>query len=136
MSEGFEHPWKVSPAQAVNIQKQISSRIIERPLRGPIRLVAGVDAAISPAKDKIVAAVVLLQLPEPWLGDEESAPPGPRRAGTGGVRREETPGETPGAPGLNIEPESLIPQYLDAANQVELLDNPAYWCYALSPALS
>ena len=63
MSEGFDHPWKVSPAQAVNIQKQISSRIIERPLRGPISLVAGVDAAISPSKDKIVAAVYCYNCP-------------------------------------------------------------------------
>ena len=93
MSEGFEHPWKVSPSQAVDIQKQISSRIIERPLRGPIRLVAGVGAAISPGKDKIVAGVVLLQLQEPWLADEEGVPP---RAQPGGVRREETPGDTGG----------------------------------------
>ncbi len=65
MSGGFDHRWKVSPAQAISLQKQISSRIIERPLAGPVRLVAGVDAAIAPAKDKIVAAVVLLELPWP-----------------------------------------------------------------------
>ena len=70
MSGGFHHPWKVSPAQAISLQKQISSRIIERPLRRPIRLVAGVDAAIAPAKDKIVAAVVLLQLQDPWLPEQ------------------------------------------------------------------
>ncbi len=62
MPGGFHHHWKVSPAQAISLQKQISSRIIERPLRQPIRLIAGVDAAIAPAKDKIVAAVILLRV--------------------------------------------------------------------------
>ena len=74
MSGGFHHSWKVSPAQAVSLQKQISSRIIDRPLRRPVRLVAGVDAAIAPAKDKIVAAVVLLKLQDPWLPEQDAAP--------------------------------------------------------------
>ena len=74
MSGGFHHSWKVSPARAVSLQKQISSRIIDRPLRRPVRLVAGVDAAIAPAKDKIIAAVVLLQLQDPWLPDKAAVP--------------------------------------------------------------
>ena len=74
MSGGFHHSWKVSPAQAVSLQKQISSRIIEKTLRGPVCLVAGVDAAIAPAKDKIVAAVVLLQLKDPWLPEQNVLP--------------------------------------------------------------
>ncbi len=106
MSEGFDHPWKVSPAQAVNIQKQISSRIIERPLRGPIRLVAGVGAAISPSKDKIVAAVVLLQLQEPWQGDEEGVP------------------------------EQSLTVVEQEHGWAELLDFAPYWCYALNAVLS
>ena len=44
MFGGFDHSWKVSPARAVSIQKQISSQIVESPVRGPIRLVmAGVS---------------------------------------------------------------------------------------------
>ena len=74
MSGGFHHSWKVSPARAVSLQKQISSRIIEKPLHHPVRLIAGVDAALAPAKDKIVAVVVLLQLQDPWLPEQDALP--------------------------------------------------------------
>ena len=67
MSGGFRHSWQVTPAQAIQLQQQIRTRVIERPLNRPIRLVAGVDAAISSRKDKIVAAVVLLRTHQPWI---------------------------------------------------------------------
>ncbi len=35
--------------------------MVERPLRGPVRLIAGVDAVLSPEGDKIVAATVLMR---------------------------------------------------------------------------
>ena len=68
MSGGFtrRHSWKVSPAEAIRLQEKIRTAVIERPLHREIRLVAGVDAGLSSSKDKIVAAVVLLQMNEFW----------------------------------------------------------------------
>jgi len=70
MSGGFRHSWKVTPAEAIRLQEQIRNRVIEQPLNRPIRLVAGVDAGLSSSKDKIVAAVVLLQTDKPWLTEK------------------------------------------------------------------
>ena len=67
MSGGlYKHSWNVTPAEAVRLQEQIRNRVIERPLSRPIRLFAGVDAALSSDKRKIVAAAVLLRTVEPW----------------------------------------------------------------------
>jgi len=73
MSGGFRHSWKVSPAEAIRLQEQVRSRVIERPLNREIRLVAGVDAGLSSSKEKIVAAVVLLQLDKPWLAEKPAS---------------------------------------------------------------
>ena len=58
---GYKHSWRVSPRKAIQIQDEIRRRVVERPLRGRVRLIAGVDAALSPKGDKIVAAVVLMR---------------------------------------------------------------------------
>ena len=58
---GYKHSWQVSPKKAIQIQDEIRRRVVERSLRGPVRLIAGVDAALSPKGDKIVAAVVLMR---------------------------------------------------------------------------
>ena len=61
-----EHSWKVTPTEAIRLQEKIRAAVIERPLNRKIQLVAGVDAGLSSSKDKIVAAVVLLQMNEAW----------------------------------------------------------------------
>lgn len=58
---GFKHSWRVSPKEAIGIQDEIRRRVVQRPLRGRVRLIAGVDAALSPEGDKIVAAAVLMR---------------------------------------------------------------------------
>ena len=71
MSGGLNrHSWNVTPAEAIRLQEQIRNRVVERPLNRPIRLVAGVDAALSANKDKIVAAAVLLRTDKPWPPDK------------------------------------------------------------------
>lgn len=53
------HPWEVSPARAVEIQRELAARVrIERPARA-IRYVAGTDAATSVDERDALAAVVL-----------------------------------------------------------------------------
>jgi deoxyribonuclease V len=56
------HRWSVTPAHAIAIQKRFASLVRQRPPRGPVRLVAGVDAAFSSDEQYCVAAVVLWDL--------------------------------------------------------------------------
>ena len=53
------HRWDVSPKQAVAIQGALAGRVCSPPLRGAVRLAAGVDMAISPDGERCVAGVVL-----------------------------------------------------------------------------
>lgn len=57
----YKHSWQVSVAEAVRIQEEIRNRVSQKPIAGPIRLIAGVDAALSPKTRKIIAAVVLIR---------------------------------------------------------------------------
>ena len=65
--------WSLTPAQAISLQQQIRNRVIERPLNQPIQLVAGLDAALSAGKDKIVAAAVLLRAHKPWFPEKPTS---------------------------------------------------------------
>jgi deoxyribonuclease V len=49
----------VTPARAITIQKRLAPLVQERPSDGPVRLVAGVDAAFSRDDHRCIAAVVL-----------------------------------------------------------------------------
>jgi deoxyribonuclease V len=56
--------WPQTPAEALSCQARLQSQVRLQPLPAPPRLVAGVDAAYSPADRKIYGAVVVLSLPE------------------------------------------------------------------------
>ncbi len=53
------HRWSVSVAQAVGIQRRLAHAVELRPPSGPIRLVAGVDAAFTTGQQLCVAGVVV-----------------------------------------------------------------------------
>jgi deoxyribonuclease V len=53
------HRWDVTPRQAIAIQQRLAARVRKKPPRGPIRLVAGLDAALSPGGEFCIAAAVL-----------------------------------------------------------------------------
>src|SRR5574340_1428534 len=57
--------WDVTPSQAAEIQREMSSRVVERDLAGDLGLVAGVDVGFE-GKDNHTAraAVVVLEFPE------------------------------------------------------------------------
>ena len=61
------HRWRVSPAQAIAIQRRLAPTVCREKPRGAIRLVAGVDAAFSPDGNQCIAAAVLwdIQRQEP-----------------------------------------------------------------------
>ena len=59
------HPWNVDTQEAINIQKDLASRVsVEDELKGPPHYVAGVDISPPDAHGVAVGAVVLLELPE------------------------------------------------------------------------
>jgi deoxyribonuclease V len=53
------HRWDVSPKRAIAIQRELARRVCPEPLRGPVRLVAGVDAAFTKDGARCIAAAVL-----------------------------------------------------------------------------
>lgn len=53
------HRWRVTPAQAVAIQKRLAGSVSQTPLPGPVSLVAGIDVSYTPDGDRSIAAVVL-----------------------------------------------------------------------------
>ena len=56
------HPWDVSPAEAVAIQRELAACVREEPLARPARTVAGIDVSIR--GDLAQAAVVVVRLPD------------------------------------------------------------------------
>ena len=57
------HGWQVSPQQAVQIQKQLSSKISLQPLNKPVELVAGADISFNKFSPTIYAGIILLRYP-------------------------------------------------------------------------
>jgi deoxyribonuclease V len=53
------HGWSVTPRRAIAIQKELAARIRVRSPRGPLRRIAGVDAAFSADGEFCIAGVVV-----------------------------------------------------------------------------
>lgn len=66
------HPWKVSPAEAVQIQEKLRKRLRFQPPRAPLKTVAAGDVAYSRRDDMTYAAFLLFTYPDLTL--LESAP--------------------------------------------------------------
>ena len=58
------HSWNLSYSQARECQEVLASKVQFRPVRRPLKLIAGVDCAFSKDGGKIIAAVVVLKLPD------------------------------------------------------------------------
>jgi deoxyribonuclease V len=58
------HPWDVSPAEAVQIQKQVARQIRIVPLQNDIHHVAGADVSYNIGSDDFYAAVVVFTFPD------------------------------------------------------------------------
>jgi deoxyribonuclease V len=58
------HEWKLTPEQAIALQRELAGRIILEDRLGEVRHVAGVDMAINEENERAHAAVVLLTYPE------------------------------------------------------------------------
>ena len=59
-SETIRHSWDLTAREAIGLQRELATRILERPVPGPVRTVAGVDCAFLDEGRQIVAAAVLM----------------------------------------------------------------------------
>jgi deoxyribonuclease V len=57
------HPWHLSPDEACALQEGLRPRVVIRPLPEGLRLIAG-TGCVSPNRRSVVAAVVVLSLPD------------------------------------------------------------------------
>lgn len=61
----LSHRWDVSPQEAMQIQRDLAARVIERDALGAVRFVAGVDVGFEGEQNNTArAAVVVLKFPE------------------------------------------------------------------------
>ncbi len=58
------HNWNLTPKQAIALQKKLAPKVKFTPVKKFPKLVAGLDCAFSKDGKKIIAAVVVLKLPE------------------------------------------------------------------------
>ena len=67
------HGWQISYKEAIELQKKLAGRVRFIPLRKPPQLVAGLDCAFSKDGKRIIAAVVVLKLPDFEIIETQSA---------------------------------------------------------------
>jgi len=62
------HGWNLSYPQAIALQKQLAQQVQKVELRSKPKTVAGLDCALSSDGQRIVAAAIVLALPNPMQG--------------------------------------------------------------------
>ncbi|MHC4456879.1 MAG: endonuclease V [Planctomycetota bacterium] len=62
------HSWNLSYSQAVDLQKRLACKVEFSPLKKPPKLIAGLDCALSKDSQRIVAAAVVLRVPDAEKG--------------------------------------------------------------------
>jgi deoxyribonuclease V len=63
IDERYQHPWNVTPEEAINIQNELCRHVVTENRLGPVNIVAGVDVGF-PDPRTARAAVVVLRFPE------------------------------------------------------------------------
>ena len=58
------HSWNLSYSQAIDLQKRLASKVQFIPLKDPPKLIAGLDCALSKDGQQILAAAVVLRVPD------------------------------------------------------------------------
>lgn len=67
------HSWNLSPKQAVDLQRKLAAKVRLIPLKIPPKLIAGLDCAFTKDAQKIVAAAVVVRLPNFDIVETKSA---------------------------------------------------------------
>ena len=73
MNTPLLHPWKVSPAEAIQIQEKLRKKLRLRPPRTRLKTVAAADVAYGPGDDMTYAAFLLYTYPDLTLLESASA---------------------------------------------------------------
>jgi deoxyribonuclease V len=71
--EELRHPWQVTPAQGIAIQKQLADRVVARDDLGEVRYVAGVDVGFEEKNTVTRGPVAVLSFPELTLHERAIA---------------------------------------------------------------
>ena len=58
------HSWNLSYSQAAELQKRLASKVQFTPLKKPPKLIAGLDCAFTKDAQIIIAAAVVIKLPD------------------------------------------------------------------------
>ncbi len=58
------HGWNLSCSQAIDLQKCLASKVQFAPLKKPPKLIAGLDCAFTKNGQKIIAAAIIVKLPD------------------------------------------------------------------------
>jgi deoxyribonuclease V len=101
------HPWDVTPAAAVALQRSLAGLVREEPLASPVETVAGIDVSIR--GDLAQAAIAVLRLPELEVVDRavwRAAVPFPYVSGLLSFR--EVPVILPALERLTVRPDVLM----------------------------
>lgn len=62
MEPVIRHQWKISPEEAERLQREMALRVEQEDRMDPVRYAAGVDVAYSKYSDRLIAAVVVLDV--------------------------------------------------------------------------
>jgi deoxyribonuclease V len=62
------HSWNLSYSEAIELQKRLAGQVQFAPLKNPPKLIAGLDCALSKDGQQILAAAVVLRVPELMKG--------------------------------------------------------------------
>jgi deoxyribonuclease V len=57
----LQHSWDISPAEAIALQGELAALVVQAPLEGPVRTVAGIDCAFADGGESIIAAAILCE---------------------------------------------------------------------------
>ncbi len=67
------HKWNLSYAQAAQLQRDLAGKVRFTPLTKAVKLVAGLDCALSRDGQRIIAVVIVLKMPDFGLVETENA---------------------------------------------------------------
>lgn len=60
MQPVIQHPWDVTPDDALEIQKHLAARVVKEDRLGPVARIAGIDVAYHKDNDTLIATVAVL----------------------------------------------------------------------------
>lgn len=60
MQPVIQHPWNITPNEALDLQLRLSSLVVKEDRLGPISRIAGIDVAYHKDKDTLVASTVIV----------------------------------------------------------------------------